>query len=164
MKIDFEGRTWEFDADAITLKQGVAIHMAYGMTVLEMLDGLRILDKPPDGDGTVRDYGGTRPLDSRSLHCLYWLMLQQDGQRKALADADANVVNLMTAYMEGLKAEVEAQAAAGQPDPEPDVVPTSPPPGDRPWPGHGYQTDTTPQPSGPQHAAQHGPTGYSPSP
>ena len=142
MKIEFEGRTWQFDEDEITVKQGIAIHLAYGFTVSAWLEELA-------------------KLDPRAVQCTLWLMYQQNGVSKPIADCDGSLVAFMTAYTEARQAEAEADAAAeAEAVPE---VPTSLPPGDPAWSGQGFQTDTTQQQPG-QHPYQPQHTGYSPSP
>lgn len=98
MKIVFEGREWELDLEAITLKQGVAMHLAYGYTL----------------DAWLEAVGETDP---RALQCLWWLMLQQDGQVIAIKDADCAIVKLAAAFADAQEEE-EAPAEPG---------PTSPP-------------------------------------
>jgi hypothetical protein len=100
VKITFEGRDWEFDPEAITLKQAVAMHMAYGFTV----------------DGWLAALGETDP---RALQCLWWLMLQQDGKVMPLKDADCKIIDLSVAFADATDGAEE--------EPEPDPTPPSPP-------------------------------------
>jgi hypothetical protein len=96
VKIEFEGRTWEFDEREIDVRQGIVIHMVHGMTIAEFSAGL------PE-------------LDARSLQSAYWLMLQQNGVVKPIADCNFKAVAFAEAYGEAYAAEVaarEAQAAA----------------------------------------------------
>lgn len=150
MKIEFEGQTWELDTHAVTLKQGVAIHLAYGMTINDYIKGLGV-------------------LDSRAYHVAYWLMRQQAGEKIALADADCPMIAFMDAVTEAKPStdaeqrRVDEARAAEQAQAAPEV-PTSPPPGDQAWSGPGYPAAMTPQPPEQQYRPQHGPTGYSPSP
>jgi hypothetical protein len=120
VKITFEGREWEFSLEAIDLKQGVAIHLAYGFTL----------------DAWFRALGDTDP---RALQCLWWLMLQQDGQVMPIQDANCGLIALAAAFGDAQDAEDEAE-------PEPD--PTSPPspPGGPPSPGSATPAATTPPP------------------
>ena len=109
MRITFEGRDWELDLEAITLKQGVAMHMAYGFTV----------------DGWLTALGDADP---RALQVLYWLMLQQDGQHVAVKDADCRIVDLATAFAE-ITPEDEAEPDPTQP---PQLSPPEGPPSPEP--------------------------------
>jgi hypothetical protein len=129
MNINFEGRTWKFDQDTITVKQGIAIHLAHGLTILDMLNGLKA-------------------LDPRAIQADYWLMLQQNGITKPIADCDFDSLAFMAALGEATdaeateelaKAEAAAQAAAAE-------VPTSPPPAGAASPTSATPTGTTPQP------------------
>lgn len=97
MKLSFEGREWDFDEDAITIQQGIAIHLAYGFTISAWLQGMT-------------------EADPRAWQCAYWLMLQQNGITKPIKDCDGSLVAFMSAY-----------AAAQEPaEPEPEPDPTSP--------------------------------------
>lgn len=142
MKIEFEGRTWEFDPNTITVKQAVAIWYAHKLTIHEYLEALG-------------------KLDGRGIQVAYWLMLQQSGVIKPLADVDCDAIAFMAAYGDAAEAEAAAEKAAqeAQREPEP-LVPTSPPPGDQAWPGRGYQTAMTPQHVVPLAQPVPVPTGY----
>lgn len=108
MRITFEGREWEFDLEAITLKQAVAMHLAYGFTL----------------DSWFKACGETDP---RALQCLWWLMLQQDGQVLAIKDADCALIALAEAFGEAMD-EQETTEAEGGPDP---TSPSRSPTGDQ---------------------------------
>ena len=118
MRITFEGREWDFDLEAITLKQAVAMHLAYGFTIDDWFKAL--------GDA-----------DPRALQCLWWLMLQQDGKVLAIKDADCRIMALAEAFGE---AEDAAQAEA-----EPDPTSQPSPKGDPPSSGPATPTATTRQ-------------------
>lgn len=109
MRITFEGREWEFEVEAITLKQAVAIHLAYGFNLDDWFTAL----------------GETDP---RALQCLWWLMLAQDGQVLPLKDADCTIIALAAAFAD---AQEEAGAAA-EPDPTSPPSPTEDPPSPEP--------------------------------
>jgi hypothetical protein len=128
MNINFEGRTWKFDQDTITVKQGIAIHLAHGLTILDLLNGIKA-------------------LDPRAIQADYWLMLQQNGITKPIADCDFDSLAFMAALGEATdaeateelaKAEAAAQAAAAE-------VPTSLPPAGAASPTSATPTGTTPQ-------------------
>lgn len=147
MKITFEGRDWEFDESEITVKQGVAIHLAHGITIAQFSQGL--ID-----------------MDARALQAGYWLMLQQNDVVKPIAACDFRAVAFAEAYANGRLADMEAEkakqaeaaaAAAAVP-----VVPTIPGgTGEAAWPGPGYQATTTPQPQQPEPLQRPpDPTGY----
>lgn len=105
MKITFQDREWEFDLEAITLKQGIAIHLAYGFNLDQWFEAM--------GD-----------TDPRALQCLWWLILQQDGQVMPLKDADCSLIELATAFGE---AQDEEEETADEPDPTPPSPPAAPP-------------------------------------
>lgn len=153
MKIDFEGRTWEFDESEITVKQGIVIHLAHGITIAEFSQGLIT-------------------MDARALQAGYWLMLQQNGVIKPIAELDFKAVPFAEAYANARLAEIAAEEEAEKArkaaeqarldagldasDRAAAVVPTSPLPADPPSPASAYPTATTPQPYLPP------PPGYDP--
>jgi hypothetical protein len=124
VKIEFEGRTWEFDEDEVTVKQAMVLHLTYKMTLKDWIEGL----------GQV---------DQRALHFTYWLMLQQNGVVKPIADCDPKVIAFGVAFAEA------RQADSAEPEPEPD--PTSPLPADAdpPSAGSAFPTATTLTPPAP---------------
>ena len=119
MRIEFEGREWDFDPERITLKQGVAMHLAYGFNLDQWFEALS-------------------DTDPRALQCLWWLMLQQDGQVLPLKDADCSLIQLAAAF--GDSQDEEAGEAEGEPEPDP--TPPSPPAAP-PSPGPSTPTDGT---------------------
>lgn len=121
MKITFEGREWDFELEAITLKQGIAIHLAYGFT----LDAW---------------FGALKETDPRALQCLWWLILQQDGQVMPIADADCSLIDLSVAF-----ADAQTEDEEGGEEAEPDPTPPSPPAGP-PSPGPSTPKATTRKP------------------
>ena len=124
MKIDFEGRAWEFDPDTVTVQQGIAIWLAHGLTLLDWEEGM--------------ERG-----DPRALQSTYWLMLAQNGAVKPIKDCDFAV----GPFSQALAAAQEAAAAANAPVPDPEPVPTQPG-GTAASPEPSSPTDTTPPPSG----------------
>ena len=120
MKITFEGREWDFDLEAITLKQGVAMHLAYGFTL----------------DAWFR---ALQETDPRALQCLWWLILQQDGQVMPIKDADCSLIDLSVAFGEAQDAE-DGEGEEPEADPTPPTPPDAPP-----SPGPGTPTATTPR-------------------
>lgn len=142
MKIDFEGRTWEFSQETIGVKQGLAIHFAYGLTIRALLEGIQ-------------------QLDVRAIQCDYWLMLQQNGIEKPIKDCEFDTLAFMAALGDAREAEEAAEKAAQEAAEAAEVqaVPTSLPPGDPASPTSGTPTDTTPQHAVPAEPLPPG-TGY----
>lgn len=93
MKITFEGRDWEFDETEITVKQGIAIYLVHSITIAEFSEGLVM-------------------LDPRALQAGYWLMLQQNGVVKPIADCDFRAAAFAEAYATARVAEQEAEKQA----------------------------------------------------
>lgn len=141
MKIEFEGREWEFDSEEITLQQAMTIQLHTGMSIGEWEDSL---DLPEDDQGNVQNPG---PEWLKSLQCVYWLMKAQAGEKTPIADADFVLSKFLRAWAAGAqaeldrrKAEKEAEAAAADP-----TLPPSLPAGP-PSPEPGSPTATTPPP------------------
>lgn len=113
MKIEFEGRTWQLDADDITNRQSEKIFAHTGLSVSKWLNELEREDDP-----------------SRFLPAwegLYWLMLQQNDETgTAISDVEFAVYKFAAAFMEA--AEALAPAKEAEPDP------TRPPAGSAPSP------------------------------
>lgn len=118
MKVGFEGREWELDADDMDVRQAIVLHMTYGMTIAQYSDGFDALDQ-------------------RTYHFAYWLMLQQNGTVKPIADCNPKIIEFIAAVTDARvaegdrrKAEEEAKAAAEaerQPAPFPQDGPPSAP-------------------------------------
>ena len=102
MKVDFEGRTWQLETAAVDMEQGLAITGYTGLTLVAWEKSL--LD--PDS-----------LLWLKSMRCLYWLMLAQNGDDIPLATANFAPLTLWTAFAEAANAEAEAQGAAAEADP-----------------------------------------------
>jgi hypothetical protein len=117
LRITFEGREWEFQTEAVTVKQAVAMHLAYGFT----LDGW---------------FTALAETDPRALQCLWWLMLQQDGQVVPIKDADCSLVQLAAAF-------ADAQETEDQAGPEPDPTSRPSPKEGPPSPEPATPADTT---------------------
>lgn len=144
LHIKFEGREWLWDTDIrLTVKQGIAMHLAHGMTVTDWL-------------------GGLKTGDARSWQCTYWLMLQKNGVIKPLADCDFELFDFMSAYGEA-RDRAKAAGELTDDDDEDEADPTTPPPPSLP--------DVPPSPEPSPHPGNVHPfappwagTGYSPSP
>ena len=107
--ITFEGRDWQYDEDHVPVMQAMAFHSVHGLTLRAWMEGIR-------------------ELDPRAIQCAYWLMLQQNGERRPLKDLDFDAIGFMSAYAEGLQAESErkkALEAEKEPDPTQDSLPAT---------------------------------------
>lgn len=126
MKINFEGREWDFDEDEIDVRQATVLYLTYQMTIRDWI-------------------GGVGEVDQRSLHFTYWLMLQQNGVVKAIADCNPKIIAFGVAYGEAREAAAAADVVAGAEAETAAAVPTIPsPPGAPAWSGPATPTDTTP--------------------
>jgi hypothetical protein len=127
LRITFEGREWQYDEDAVSVQQAVAMHFAYGFTLADWSDAVP-------------------KLDPRAIQCVYWLMLQQNGIKKPLKECEFALVPFVIAYGEAQRATADATApaqATADPttQPSPTASPASPVPA--------FQTTMTPLPPGP---------------
>jgi hypothetical protein len=127
VKITFEDRDWQFDEDELDTKQATVLYYTYKMTIEDWI-------------------AGVSHADQRSLHFSYWLMLQQNGVIKPIADCNPKIIAFAVAYGAAREAEAEAAEAAAEAE-APTVVPTIPsPPGEPPSPVPVIPTATTPLP------------------
>jgi hypothetical protein len=79
LKIRFEDREWDFDEDEIDVRQATVLYLTYKMTLREWIEGVS-------------------QVDQRSLHFTYWLMLQQNGVIKPIADCNPKIIAFGVAY------------------------------------------------------------------
>lgn len=97
MKIDFEGRTWSYDDDEITVQQAEVIEQ--------------------ETEGSVADWAQSRAgLGSKTYRILYWLMCAQNGESVQLDEVNFRLLPFVTAFTTALRAET-AQEAAPEVDP-----------------------------------------------
>ena len=119
MKIEYDGGTYQFDDQDITLKQAMVVQLHTGLSISAWQDALNVEDG--------RDPG---PEWLKSVQCLYWLVMAQNDITVPIADADFKVARFLSAYAEAAKAE-----AASTPPVEPDPTKVSPSPAPSPEPG-----------------------------
>jgi hypothetical protein len=129
VKIEFEGREWDFDADAMDVRQATVLHMTYQLNILQYNAGFDVLDQ-------------------RVYHFAYWLMLQQAGVVKPIADCNFNVIEFMAAVTEARMAEDKAEEEKAKAEPDP----TSPPPS--PTDSAASPASSTPPAMTPWHSGQ----------
>lgn len=120
MKINFEGREWEFDGDDIDVRQAMVLHMTYGMTLSAWSDGMT-------------------GVDQRAYHFAYWLMLQQNGVIKPIGECNPKIIAFALAYTEAVTAEDDA----AEPDPTMPLPPPGQPDGETESREPASQTTTT---------------------
>ena len=113
MQIEFEGRTWEFDPDDLDVKQATVLYVTYQMTIMQYSQGFDVLDQ-------------------RAYHFAYWLMLQQNGVVKPIADCNPKIIGFIAAVTEARvadRAAEVAEAAEAETRLAAETDPTSEPPG-----------------------------------
>lgn len=93
MKIEYEGRTLEFDLEEITVSQATTLKRKLGLTLLKLDAGLAEGD--PD-----------------ALRAVYWLVNEQSGKRTDIDELDFKIVKFANAIQEAIEAEAAEEAAA----------------------------------------------------
>ena len=112
--IKWEDREWPYDDDHLTVQQAMAFQSVHGFTLHGWTEGIK-------------------ELDPRAFQCIYWLMLQQNGEQTTLKDLDFDLIEFMSAYVEAIQAEGERRKALEE-QAEPDPTQDSPPDGSTPRP------------------------------
>jgi hypothetical protein len=107
VKISFEGREWDFDVDSMDVRQATVLYMTYQLTIAQYNDGFDALDQ-------------------RVYHFAYWLMLQQAGVVKPIAECNPQMIEFMGAVTEARVAEAKAEEAKKAAEPDPTQQPSSP--------------------------------------
>jgi hypothetical protein len=133
MKIEFEGRTWSYDDDLITVDQAEVIEAAPG--------GWQWTQRDADGN-EVRQVSGRSVWDwrqavtegsARAFRYLYWIMAAQNGDPLPLEDVSFAFGPFLAAFLAGWRAEVDARLAEQEREQErvgpTQAAATSPPPG-----------------------------------
>jgi hypothetical protein len=102
MKLDFEGRTWQFDLDDVTTQQGEVIQGYTGLSVYSWYNSIT------DGN----DLGWLKRMNA-----LYWAIREQNPDSDPVPIADVNVApfGLLKAFTAAYLA--ENPGAAVEPDP-----------------------------------------------
>jgi hypothetical protein len=129
MQIEWAGRTWDFDATEVTLKQAFVIK-----------DSTKD-DVYPAGRSLAAWNRGLNDAEPSCIRAAYWLMLQQAGQQVPVADLEFNPIKFNNVLVEATVAEQKQQAAAKKAEEEAAAaaaVPTS-----APSPGPGSPPDMT---------------------
>lgn len=129
MKIDFEGKTWRFEEDEITVAQAEQIEAEGPWKWVERPGPGEPGEPQPRSGHSLFDW--RRAIAEGSPHAyrvLYWLMRAQDGEPIPLGQADCAFLKLIAAFGQAWAAEMKAVAEAeGEPDPtQPPVTPPTP--------------------------------------
>jgi hypothetical protein len=127
MQIEWAGRTWDFDATEVTMKQAFVIKDSTKDDVF------------PAGRSLAAWNRGLNDAEPSCVRAAYWLMLQQAGQQVPIADLEFSVVKFNNALVTATlaeqaqqeaaekKAKEEAEAAAAVPTSAPSAAPAFPP-------------------------------------
>jgi hypothetical protein len=108
MKIDYEGETYDFDLEEITLAQATYLHKHLGLT-LQGLD-LGLAQGHPD-----------------ALRAVWWLIQAQAGKKTNIDNLDFKIVKLSNAVQAAYEAENEEKGLNpdGSPKEAEDPIPGS---------------------------------------
>jgi phage tail tube protein FII len=90
MIIDYDGSEYEFELEDITLPQATRIFKAYNMSLLELEVGMQM-------------------GNPNALRAAYWVMLDQNGDKRPLDRLSFKPVKFARALNAAIKAETEAQ-------------------------------------------------------
>lgn len=105
MKIEYDGEVLKFDQESIELQQAMVIQLHTGMSISEWEDSLDVSEEKPPG-----------PEWLKSVQCLYWAVLAQNGETVPIADANPKVGKFLKAYAAASAAETPAEPPE-EPDP-----------------------------------------------
>ena len=103
MKIEWEGRAYDYDALSVLLSQSDQILKYTGCRTLSEWETLLL--KPDD------------ERFPKSITAACWLMLAQDGQDVKLGELDIPYLKFLQAFADGIAAEQAAAALAAEADP-----------------------------------------------
>jgi len=111
MIIHWQDRDWQVEFDDLTMKQAEVIEAETGMTIGAWLD-------------TLSSEEGFDPESTsflKTLKVIYWLMLDQNGDKTPIGAVDFSLLKFGTAFVEAMAAE-----AAQAPVAPAEVVPVPP--------------------------------------
>jgi hypothetical protein len=117
MKIDFEGRTWSYDDDLITVGQAEIIEAAPGGWSWTLTDENTGETQPRSGRSVYDWRQAVGESGARAFRYLYWVMREQNGDPVPLEEASFAFPKFVAAFLAGWRAEVEARAAEAGEDP-----------------------------------------------
>ena len=140
MLIRWEDKDWTFQASDLTNRQAIALETEMGMSIAEFYDLL----EGDDGEG----FDSAKPYFVKLMTILYWLMLDQNGQRVKISDVEFPLIGFAQAFAAAMAAELATQPAApaeGAPDP------TRPVPGSAPSAERSSRSEKTPAAAGSPH-------------
>ena len=95
MQVDWEGRTYAFDMEAITIRQAYVIK-----------NHTKDPDEFPSGRGLKDFEQGWRNGDPAFLQALYWVMLAQNDQPVDITNVDFAVAKFINAIGEAAQAQL----------------------------------------------------------
>jgi hypothetical protein len=130
VKIEFEGRTWSYDDDLITVGQAETIEAAPGGWAWTLTSESGTAE--PRSGRSVYDWRqAVGESNARAFRYMYWLMREQNGDPVPLEEASFAFPKFVAAFLAGWRAEVEARTAEAEEDPT-GGGPASQPPGQPP--------------------------------
>jgi len=136
MKIEFEGRTWSYDDDLITVGQAEVIEAAPGGWAWTVRDENTGEEQPRSGHSVYDWRQSVGESSARAFRYLYWIMREQNGDPVGLEEASFAFPKFVAAFLAGWRAEVQARTAEEEEDAGPTRAagPASPQTGPAPAP------------------------------
>jgi hypothetical protein len=108
VKIDWNGRVWDYDDSAVTVAQAKIIKNETG------------IKWPAQFFELLQD------TDPAAVQVLMWLVRTQAGEQLRIEDCDGSIVGFLTAYASGAQAEIgEADPTAAASDDSPATSPST---------------------------------------
>ena len=113
MKLDFEGRTWQFELDEVTTRQGETIQAYTGVSVFAWYNSL------PDAE---------HPDWLKRMNALYWAIREQnpDTNPVPIADVDVAPFGLLKVFIAAYNAENPGAGVEADPTKSGDVPDAEP--------------------------------------
>jgi hypothetical protein len=131
MKIEFEGRTWSYDDDLITVGQAEVIEAAPGGWSWTLTDEGTGEAQPRSGRSVYDWRQAVGESSARAFRYLYWVMREQNGDPVPLEEVSFAFPRFVAAFLAGWRAEVEARLAEAEQE---EAGPTRPPGAQKPEP------------------------------
>ena len=112
MLIRWDDKDWALDIADLTNRQAMALETGMGMTLAEFYDML----EGEDGEG----FDAAKPYFLKLMTVLYWLMLDQNGERVKIADVEFPLIRFSQALVAAMAADAAALPASnGEVKPDP---------------------------------------------
>lgn len=127
MKIGFEGKTWSYDDDLITVGQAEQIEDGGPWSWANVIDAETGETEPKTGRSIFDWRQAVNESQARAFRFLYWVMREQNGEPVPLEECSFAFGPFVGAFVAAWRAEIQARAAEAEPDPtQPPATGTTP--------------------------------------